>query len=124
MKGNAYKIYAVGFDQTLSYGEYPACGEPNKKLIQYIKELQAQGNKIILWTCREGEALDMAVEWCANYGLFFDAVNDNLPEMIERFGNNCRKVYCDHYLDTSNYIPEYVTQKHEEEKKRKVARIY
>lgn len=124
MKDRKSKIYAVDFDQTLSYGEYPACGEPNKKLIQYIKELQSQGNKIILWTCREGEALDMAVEWCANYGLFFDAVNDNLPEMIERFGNNCRKVYCDHYLDTSNYIPEYVTQKHEEEKKRKVARIY
>jgi len=124
MKGNNYKIIAVDFDQTLSYGEYPACGKPNMRLIKYIKELQANGDKIILWTCREGEALEAAVEWCANYGLYFDAVNDNLPEIISRFGINCRKIYYDHYLDTSNYIPDYAIQKHEQDKKRKVAKIY
>lgn len=27
-----------------------------------------------------------AVEWCKKYGLIFDAVNDNLPEIVEAFG--------------------------------------
>ncbi len=33
-----------------------------------------------LWTCRAGEALSKAVEWCREHDLEFDAVNDNLPE--------------------------------------------
>ena len=33
-----------------------------------------------LWTCRAGEALSKAVEWCREHDLEVDAVNDNLPE--------------------------------------------
>lgn len=60
------------------------------------------GDKLILWTCREGALLDEAVLWCLNRGLKFDAVNDNLPEDIEKYGNNCRKVNADVYLDDKN----------------------
>ena len=41
----------------------------------------------------------MAVEWCGNLGLEFDAINDNLPEIIERYGCNSRKISCDFYID-------------------------
>lgn len=40
-----------------------------------------------------------AVKWCEKEGLEFDAVNDNIPEMIERYGTNSRKVSCDYYID-------------------------
>lgn len=50
-------------------------------------------------TCREGERLQEAVDWCANFGLGFDAVNDNLPELIEFLGHDCRKIAADVYID-------------------------
>ena len=63
------------------------------------------GAKLILWTCREGELLDKAVAWCEERGLFFDAVNDNIPESIEKYGNNCRKVSADIYIDDRSFKP-------------------
>lgn len=43
-----------------------------------------------------------ALQWCYAHGLDFDAVNDNLPAHIEKYGNNCRKVYADVYIDDHN----------------------
>lgn len=101
------EIYAVDFDKTLNLAEkYPDLGQPNIELIEILKERRAAGNKIILWTCREGELLNQAVEYCKKHGLEFDAVNDNLPENIGFFGNNCRKVWAHHYIDDRNWKPE------------------
>lgn len=94
-----YQIIAVDFDGTLCYSNWPELGEPNIKLIQYLIEWKKQGNKLILWTCRAGDALKNAVEWCKEQNLDFDAVNDNLPEIIEKYGNNSRKISCDFYID-------------------------
>ena len=49
--------------------------------------------------CRAGDALSKAVEWCQHHGLEFDAVNDNLPEIVEMYGKNSRKITCDYYID-------------------------
>ena len=89
----------VDFDGTLSLGIWPTVGSANERLIEYIKVRKSRGDQIILWTCREGKELDEAVEWCRNQGLEFDAVNDNLPEMIECYGVNSRKVDCNLYID-------------------------
>ena len=68
-------------------------------LINHLIKRRKQGNKIILWTCREGERLQEAVEWCQKYGLEFDAVNGNIPEMIEWYGNDTRKIGYDVLID-------------------------
>ena len=39
--------------------------------------------------------------------LVFDAVNDNLPEVKELYGNNSRKISCDIYIDDKSCIPEW-----------------
>lgn len=97
------KSYAVDFDDTLNFaGSYPELGEPNRELIQFLKERRQEGDKVILWTCREGSLLKSAVKFCKNYGLEFDAVNDNLRENTEYFGSNSRKVYADYYIDDKN----------------------
>lgn len=93
------KVYAVDFDGTLCTNAYPKIGQPKYKLIDYIKTLKAQGNKIILWTCRSGKLLEEAVSWCEEQGLVFDAVNENLPESIEKYGNDSRKISADKYID-------------------------
>ncbi len=92
-------IFAVDFDGTLSFGEWPEVGPANHRLINYLKERQFSGDKLILWTCRAGDALDRAVSFCHDNGLEFDAINDNLPEITQKYGNNSRKVSCDVYID-------------------------
>ncbi len=101
-----YKIIAVDFDGTLCYSNWPELGDPNEVLIAYLKEWKKQGNKLILWTCRAGEPLDNAVLWCKQQGLEFDAVNDNLPEIVSLYGNNSRKITCDYYIDDRAHLPE------------------
>lgn len=60
---------------------------------------QLEGAKIILWTCRTGIQLEKAVLWCFRRGLMFDAVNENLPERVEKFGTDPRKIGADEYID-------------------------
>lgn len=92
-------ILAVDFDGTLSFGKWPDVGPANENLFDFLKSRRAIGDKIILWTCREGKSLSDAVSWCNMQGLDFDAVNDNLPEIIDFYGVNSRKISCDLYID-------------------------
>lgn len=92
-------IYAVDFDGTLCESQWPGIGTPNRELIEHLIRRREEGCRVILWTCRIGDRLQEAVDWCKGYGLEFDAVNDNLPENIEKYGNNPRKIYATCYID-------------------------
>lgn len=82
------QIIAVNFDGTLCENKWPEIGEPNTELISYLIEMRKTFDaKIILWTCRAGEMLDKAVNWCSEHGLEFDAVNENLPHIVEELGD-------------------------------------
>ena len=98
------KVIAVDFDGTLCKNRWPNIGEAYNEVINECIRRQAEGDKIILWTCRSGALLDDALLWCLNRGLKFDAVNDNLAENIEKYGNNCRKVWADEYWDDKNVL--------------------
>lgn len=100
----ARKIVGVDFDGTLAVtrGTYPKIQGPIQEVIDYVKSEQAAGAYLILITMREYDELKQAVEWCREQGLRFDAVNDNLPQMKEFFGNNPRKIFCNEYLDDTN----------------------
>lgn len=100
-----YSIVAVDFDGTLCDDEWPEIGDAHESLIWYLRCRQAKGDKIILWTCRTGERLKEAVEWCSLYGLIFDAINENLPEVIEYCGGDSRKIYADEYIDDKMVAP-------------------
>lgn len=99
-------IIAVDFDGTLCINEYPRIGEPMETMIDFLKLAHSRHDpnscKIILWTCRTGDLLSEAVEWCKTMGLKFDAVNENLPEIVEEFGGDSRKIYADIYIDDRN----------------------
>ncbi|MCC8083393.1 MAG: hypothetical protein LIP15_04085 [Clostridium sp.] len=96
------KIIAVDFDGTLCENKYPEIGEANEDLIWYLRNEQAIGSKIILWTCRVGDMLKTAVQWCYDQNLIFDAVNENLPEVIAKFGSDTRKIFANEYIDDRN----------------------
>lgn len=93
------KIIAVDFDGCLCVNRYPDIGAENELAISALLQKKEAGYKLILWTCRTGEKLNEAVRWCRKRGLIFDAVNENLPESIERFDADCRKVYATEYWD-------------------------
>ena len=94
-----YSIVAVDFDGTLCEDKWPEIGDARESLIWHLRCRQARGDKIVLWTCRTGDRLREAVEWCSLYGLIFDAINENLPEVIEYCGGDSRKIYADEYID-------------------------
>ena len=98
------KIIAVDFDGCLCSDKWPEIGEPCLPVINELLIRQKNGAKLILWTCRVGERLDAAVRWCAKHGLQFDAVNDNLKEIKEKFGGDTRKVYATEYWDDKNVL--------------------
>jgi Predicted sugar phosphatases of the HAD superfamily len=104
------EIYAVDFDGTLHLGKWPEIGAPNIELIEFLKKTQAAGDKVILWTCRAGERLGAAVAWCSEQGLEFDAINQNLQENIDYWGNDSRKVYAHYYIDDRNLNIEQIVK--------------
>ena len=94
-----HEVFAVDFDGTLCENKWPHIGRPRYDMINWVKDLRNNGHPVILWTCRDGMALVNALVWCAEHGLFFDAVNDNLEAHKTLFGGNSRKILADFYID-------------------------
>ena len=104
-------VIAVDFDGCLCENKYPNIGKANDDAISALRIKKAEQSKIILWTCREGELLEAAVDWCSVRQLTFDAVNDNLPEHIETYANNSRKVFADEYWDDKAVAVKYTAKR-------------
>ncbi len=103
---------AVDFDGTIVTHKYPNIGEEIPFAVDTLKMLRNDGHKLILWSVREGELLDAAVQWCRDRGLEFYAVNRDYPE--ETTGNNphfSRKLKADMFIDDRNLggLPDWGT---------------
>jgi hypothetical protein len=92
-------IIAVDFDGTLCRNAWPLIGKPRRRVIRKALRRHRRGDTLILWTCREGDRLAEAVAWCAEHGLVFDYVNENAKGLVEKYGNDCRKIGADVYVD-------------------------
>lgn len=97
--GERPTIIAVDFDGTLCENRWPDFGPENRTLLEVLLLLQRLGVLLVLWTCRECEDLEAALDWCSQRGLRFEAVNDNCRCITELFGWNSRKVHADEYWD-------------------------
>ena len=95
-------IIACDFDGTIVTHEYPKIGKPIPFAIQTLKKLQEEDHhQIILWTVREGELLQEALDYCKSKGLEFYAVNSNYPEEEPEHGT-ARKLVADLWIDDRN----------------------
>ncbi|MCX4356840.1 MAG: hypothetical protein OSJ43_11590 [Oscillospiraceae bacterium] len=92
-------VIAVDFDNTLAKTEYPKIIEPIPETINFIRNAKAKGAEIILYTCREGKELNEALEWCKQNNVPIDRANENSPTRVKHWGNDCRKIDADLYLD-------------------------
>ena len=103
---------AVDFDGTIVEHRYPEIGEEIPFAVDTLKMLRKDGHKLILWSVREGELLDHAVDWCRERGLEFYAINRDYPE--ETTDNNphfSRKLKVDIFIDDRNLggLPDWGT---------------
>lgn len=93
------KAIAIDFDGCLCTDAFPAIGEPNWPVIKRAQAEQRAGAGLILWTCREDQLLLDAIAACEGWGLTFDSINESLPDWIEAFGTQPRKVGATEYWD-------------------------
>ena len=106
------KIIAVDFDGTIVEHRYPSIGKELPFAIDTLRQLAAEGHRLILWTVREGQYLDDAVEFCRSRGLEFYAVNRDYPEEEpERNNRFTRKLKADLWIDDRNLggLPDWGT---------------
>ena len=105
-------VIAVDFDGTIVEHRYPAIGEERPFAIETLKMLIRDHHKLILWSVREGELLDEAVEWCRERGVEFYAVNRDYPEEDPRHNQHfSRKLKADYFIDDRNIggLPDWGT---------------
>ena len=105
---------AVDFDGTIVDHKYPDIGKEKPFAIDTLKQLAAEGNKLILWTSRDGDLLQEAVDFCHKRGLDFYGINSNRPvgSLFEgRSLSTSVKVVADVYIDDKNLggLPDWDT---------------
>ena len=95
-------IIAVDFDDTLveAGDKFPEIKKPTKLMTQLVelKNNPLYHIQLILWTCREDEYLDQAIEYCKKHGLTFDAVNEEAPATL-KWKPKGRKPFAHIYID-------------------------
>ena len=105
-------IIAVDFDGTIVEHRYPAIGEEKPFAIETLKMLIRDRHQLILWSVREGQLLDDAVQWCRERGVEFWAVNRDYPEEDPRHNQHfSRKLKADIFIDDRNLggLPDWGT---------------
>lgn len=101
---------AVDFDGTIVEHRYPAIGPEIPFATETIKMLIRDHHQLILWTVREGDLLQEAIDWCRERGIEFYAVNKDYPEEEKEKNNHfSRKLKVDMWIDDRNVggLPEW-----------------
>ena len=102
---------AVDFYGTIVEHRYPKIGEEIPFATETLKILAQERHKLILWTVREGELLEEAIEWCRQRGVFFYSVNKDYPEEEKSHNGFSRKLKADLFIDDRNLggLPDWGT---------------
>ncbi len=102
-------VIAVDFDGTIVEHKYPEIGRERPFAIATLKKLQEERHRLILWSVREGELLQEAVDFCRERGLEFYAVNSNYEGEIVGSAGYSRKLKADMFIDDRNLggVPEW-----------------
>lgn len=120
-------IIAVDFDGVLCESRFPDIGAPDYEVVSLVRQLIDAGHEVILWTSRAGERLTEAVEWCADRGLRFCAVNENAPSNRERYAAEypqpSPKVYADVYVEDHDLLYRRADRLHREGTREHYARV-
>ena len=93
---------AVDFDGTIVEHQYPRIGKEIPFAIATLRQLQAEHHHLILWTAREGELLQQAIDFCSERGLEFYAINGDYADEQPDEPGYSRKLKADLFIDDRN----------------------
>ena len=95
---------AVDFDGTIVEHKFPSIGKERPFACETLRQLSADGHKLILWTVRSGNLLEEALDWCSQRGLNFYSVNSNYPpgSLFDGSRDLSPKIEADVYIDDRN----------------------
>jgi hypothetical protein len=103
---------AVDFDGTIVDDRYPKIGEERPFACEALRMLIAEHHRLILWTVRQDDLLQEAIEWCRKRGVEFYSVNREYPEETTYSNNHfSRKIKADIFIDDRNVgeLPDWGT---------------
>ena len=110
--GNHAPIVAVDFDGTITttktLHDFDMDLPPRDNCHRTLQTLHKAGCQLILWTCREGEHLQQAIDYLRKWDLPIYRYNEN----VENLDWECRKVYADYYVDDLAYDKEDINWFH------------
>ncbi len=97
-------VYAIDFDNTIAYTEFPKIIKPIPYAVEVLQILTEDPySTLILWTCREGKCLEDALNFCKLHKIKFDYINENCKRNLDLYKNDCRKISADVYIDDHSY---------------------
>ena len=103
---------AVDFDGTIVEHRFPEIGPEIPFAIDTLKMLIKDHHRLILWSVREGQLLENAINWCRERGVEFWAINRDYPEeKVENKQHFSRKLKVDVWIDDRNLggLPDWGT---------------
>jgi uncharacterized HAD superfamily protein len=92
-------ILSIDFDGTICEQSFPEVGALRKNADKYIRKLYEDGHEIIINTCRTGKYEGMAQDFLDANNIPYYYINSNLPEVIAKYKQDCRKISADVYID-------------------------
>ncbi|UTW62028.1 hydrolase [bacterium SCSIO 12741] len=95
-------VIAIDFDGTIVEDRYPEIGEPKIFAFETLNEMIKARHQLILWTRREGQLLEDAVEFCRENGIEFYSVNHSYPGEDFNEDDGSRKLNCELFISQKN----------------------
>lgn len=89
-------IIAIDFDGTCVEFGYPSIGREAPHCVEVLHYLLDAGHKLILYTMRDGDELEEAVQWFKDRHIELYGVNEN---PTQHKWTTSPKVYADVYID-------------------------
>lgn len=92
----------IDFGGVLTRPRWDAVGDEMPGALDFLRWLDANDLGRVLWTFREGVALDAALDWLAERGfprVWWDAVNENTDDVRAKYRADPRKLWTDVFLD-------------------------
>jgi hypothetical protein len=93
---------AIDFDNTIAVNKYPQIGELMPGAKKFVNKLYEDGHFIVINTCRTGREEKEAAIFLFENRVKFHLINQNNPQLILTFGEDCRKISADIYVDDKN----------------------
>lgn len=90
---------AIDFDGTIAENAYPGIGKLIPGAKENINRLYQEGAAILINTCRTGSYEGDVENYLRRHGIKYHYINCNMPERIEFFNSDCRKLSADIYID-------------------------